>query len=157
MHVRSQIPNRRSCFRAQGWHGATVHSVGNITVRTIAGLLMTAAIRPKRPKPRSQRTTQRHRRACLGLAACSSIYDLPLVTAPEPAKVVEGVRKAATEEKLVGLLEMSAVPEAYPLGLGGSGPYTLCIRGAESATGPRGVFQKQRLCGGWNVGHHRPL
>ena len=140
MHVRSQIPNRRSCFRAQGWHGATVHSVGNITVRTIAGLLMTAAIRPKRPKPRSQRTTQRHRRACLGLAACSSIYDLPLVTAPEPAKVVEGVRKAAAEEKLVGLLEMSAVPEAYPLGLGGSGPYILCIRGAESATGPRRTY-----------------
>jgi hypothetical protein len=123
--------------------------VGNITIRTIACLLTTAAIRPKRPKPRSQRPTQRHRRACLGLAACSSIYDLPLVTAPEPAKVVEGVRKAAAEEKLVGLLEMSAVREAYPLGLGGSGPYILCIRGAESATGPRrtcAVFFKNNEC-----------
>jgi hypothetical protein len=49
-------------------------------------------------------------------------------------------RKAAAEEKLVGLLEMSAMREAYPLGLGGSGPYILCIRGSESATGPRRTY-----------------
>ena len=76
----------------------------------------------------------------VGLAACSSIYELPSVTAPEPAKTIEGARKAAAEQKLVGLLEISAVREAYPLGPGGPAPYVLCIRGAESATGPRRTY-----------------
>jgi hypothetical protein len=54
--------------------------------------------------------------ACFSLAACATHYDLPLVTAPEPAKAIEGAKKAAAEEKLVGSLEISAVREAYPLG-----------------------------------------
>jgi hypothetical protein len=78
--------------------------------------------------------------ASFGLAACSTHYDQPLVTAPEPAKAIEGAKKAAAEEKLAGPLEISAVREAYPLGPGGSGPYVLCIRGAVSATGQRRTY-----------------
>ncbi len=75
--------------------------------------------------------------ASFGLAACSTHYDQPLVTAPEPAKAIEGAKKAAAEEKLAGPLEISAVREAYPLG---SGPYVLCIRGAVSATEQRRTY-----------------
>jgi hypothetical protein len=75
--------------------------------------------------------------ACLSLAACSTHYDLPLVTAPEPAKAIEGAKKAAAEEKLVGSLEISAIREAYPLG---PGPYVLCIRGAVSAKEVRRTY-----------------
>jgi hypothetical protein len=78
--------------------------------------------------------------ACFGLAACSSIYDLPVVSAPEPARAIEGAKKAAAEEKLIGPLEISAVRKAYPLGPGGSGPYVLCIRGAESTTALRRTY-----------------
>jgi hypothetical protein len=75
--------------------------------------------------------------ACFSLAACSTHYDLPLVTAPEPAKAIEGAKKAAAEEKLVGSLEISAIREAYPLG---PGPYVLCIRAAESAKEVRRTY-----------------
>lgn len=36
--------------------------------------------------------------ACFSLAACATQYDLPLVTAPEPEKAIEGAKKAAAEE-----------------------------------------------------------
>jgi hypothetical protein len=69
--------------------------------------------------------------ACFVLAACSSVYDLPLVTAPDPEAATKAAKQASNEEKLVGSVEVSAVREAHPVS---PGPYILCIRGAESAT-----------------------
>jgi hypothetical protein len=55
---------------------------------------------------------------CFVLAACSSsVIELPAINAPESAKAVEGAKRAATEEKLIGPLEISAVREAHPLSL----------------------------------------
>ena len=75
--------------------------------------------------------------ACLVLAACSSVYDLPPVSAPDPEAATAAAKKASNEEKLVGAVEVSAVREAHPLG---PGPYILCLRGAESATAPRRTY-----------------
>ena len=70
--------------------------------------------------------------ACLVLGACFAAYDLPPTYPPEPSKALEGAKRGANEEKLVGPVEISAVREAHPLG---PGPYILCIRGANSLTG----------------------
>ena len=72
--------------------------------------------------------------ACLVLGACFAVYDLPPTYAPEPSKALEGAKKGANEEKLVGPVEISAVREAHPLGLG---PFILCIRGVNPLTGTR--------------------
>ena len=64
--------------------------------------------------------------ACLVLGACFAAYELPPTYAPEPSKALEGAKRGANFEKLVGPVEVSAVREAHPLGLG---PYMLCIRG----------------------------
>jgi hypothetical protein len=79
--------------------------------------------------------------ACLVLGACSAAYDLPPVYAPELSKAMEGAKRGANAEKLVGPVEISAVREAHPLGLG---PYILCIRGTNSIVGMRtyAVFLK---------------
>ena len=75
---------------------------------------------------------------CCVLAACSSlVIELPIISAPEPLKAVEGAKKAAAVEKLVGLLEISAVREAHPLS---PGPYILCIRGGVSDTALRHTY-----------------
>jgi hypothetical protein len=74
---------------------------------------------------------------CFGLAACSSVYNLAPVTAPDPETATKAAKKASNEEKLVGSVEVSAVREAQPVS---PGPYVLCIRGAESATGPRRTY-----------------
>jgi hypothetical protein len=71
--------------------------------------------------------------ACLVLGACSA-YDMPPTYAPELSKAMEGAKKGANSEKLVGPVEISAVREAYPLG---PGPYILCIRGTNSIVGTR--------------------
>ena len=70
------------------------------------------------------------------LSACSTVpaYVPPPTYAPELSKALTGAKKAANEEKLAGPVEISAVREAHPLG---SGPYILCIRGANSFTGMR--------------------
>jgi hypothetical protein len=76
--------------------------------------------------------------ACLVLAACSSVYNLPPVTAPDSEAATKAAKKASNEEKLVGSVEVSAVREAHPLS---PGPYILCIRGAaESATALRRTY-----------------
>lgn len=75
--------------------------------------------------------------ACLVLAACSSVYNLPPVTAPDPEAATKAAKKASNEEKLVGSVEVSAVREGHPLS---PGPYILCIRGAESATKPSRTY-----------------
>jgi hypothetical protein len=78
---------------------------------------------------------------CLFLGACSTVYDLPPVYAPELSKAIEGAKRGANAEQLVGPVEISAVREAHPLGLG---PYILCIRGTNSIVGMRtyAVFLK---------------
>jgi hypothetical protein len=79
---------------------------------------------------------------CLALAACStqaeSTITAPYVppSAPTLAAVREGVKKAAVEEKLTGLIEMSDLRESDH----GPGRFVLCIRGAESASGPRPAY-----------------
>jgi hypothetical protein len=70
--------------------------------------------------------------ACLVLGACSAVYDLPQTYAPEPSKATEGAQRGANDEKLVGPVEVSAVRQAHPLGLG---PYILCIRGTNPTVG----------------------
>jgi hypothetical protein len=75
--------------------------------------------------------------ACFVLAACSSVYDVPLVTAPDAETATKAAKKASNEEKLVGSVEVSAVQEAHPVS---PGPYILCLRGAESATAPRRTY-----------------
>jgi hypothetical protein len=75
--------------------------------------------------------------ACFGLAACSSVSNLPPVTAPDPETATKAAKKASNEEKLVGSVEVSGVREAHPVS---PGPYILCIRGAESATALRRTY-----------------
>jgi hypothetical protein len=82
---------------------------------------------------------------CIFLGGCSSeVFELPVAYPPEASKVMEGAKKAANEEKIVGPVEVSALREAHALG---PGPYVLCIRGNSSATpGTRtyAVFFKDR-------------
>jgi len=71
--------------------------------------------------------------ACFVLAACSSVYNLPPVIAPDQEAAAKAAKKASNEEKLVGSVEVSAVQEDH---LVSPGPYILCIRGAVSGTAP---------------------
>jgi hypothetical protein len=79
---------------------------------------------------------------CLALAACStqveSTITAPYVppSAPTLAAVREGIKKAATEEKLTGFIEMSDLRQTDP----GPGRFVLCIRGAELASGPSRTY-----------------
>jgi hypothetical protein len=75
------------------------------------------------------------------LAACGGVdippaVDTPLV-APTPEKALEGARKAADEEKLTGLIEVSAVREGKSLG---PGDYMLCLRGSPSPLEPHRTY-----------------
>jgi hypothetical protein len=72
----------------------------------------------------------------LVLTACSTIpaYVPPATYAPKFSKAREGAKFAANQEKLVGLVEISAVRKAHPLG---DGPYILCVRGDNSRNGVR--------------------
>jgi len=71
---------------------------------------------------------------CFTLAACSAPVELPLMTAYVPPSMPtmdaarEGIRIAATEEKLTGPIEMSDLRETDH----GPGRFVLCIRGIES-------------------------
>jgi hypothetical protein len=71
---------------------------------------------------------------CLVLGACSTVYDIPATYAPEPSKALDGAKRGANEEKLIGPVEMSEVRQADPLG---PGPYMFCIRGANPTVGTR--------------------
>jgi hypothetical protein len=51
---------------------------------------------------------------------------------PTLAAIREGIKKAAIEEKLTGFIEMSDLRQSDH----GPGRFVLCIRGAESASGP---------------------
>jgi hypothetical protein len=79
---------------------------------------------------------------CLALAACStqveSTITAPYVppSAPTLATVREGIKKAATEEKLIGTTEMSDLRQSDR----GPGRFVLCIRGTGSASGPRRTY-----------------
>jgi hypothetical protein len=70
---------------------------------------------------------------CSTLAACASPVELPLLKAyvppsmPTTAAASEGIKKAATEEKLTGPIEMSDLRETDH----GPGRFVLCIRGVE--------------------------
>jgi hypothetical protein len=75
------------------------------------------------------------------LAACSGAdlppaVDTPLA-APTPDKALEGAHKAADEEKLTGLIELSGVREGKSLG---PGEYMLCLRGSPSPAEPRRTY-----------------
>jgi hypothetical protein len=86
--------------------------------------------------------------ACFVLAACSSVYNLPPVIAPDPEAATKAAKKASNEEKLVGSVEVSAVRDAH---LVSPGPYIVCIRGAISATAPLrtyAVFFKTTMMSG---------
>src|SRR5882757_10861836 len=61
--------------------------------------------------------------ACFVLAACSSVYNLPPVIAPDQEAAAKAAKKASNEEKLVGSVEVSAVQEDH---LVSPGPYILC-------------------------------
>ena len=75
--------------------------------------------------------------ACFVLTACSSsVYNPPPVSAPD-AEAANKAAKKASDEELVGSVEVSAVREAYSAS---PGPYILCLRGAESATAPRRTY-----------------
>jgi hypothetical protein len=71
---------------------------------------------------------------CLVLGACSTVFDLPATSAPEPSKAMAGAKQAANEEKLAGPVEVSEVRQADPLGLG---PFIFCIRGTNLLVGAR--------------------
>ena len=77
--------------------------------------------------------------SCLVVAACSSASDGPAPpprvrpSAPSPEAALAGAKVAVVEEKLVGLVEVSAVRPAVV----GPGQYFLCLRGAQSPSGPR--------------------
>src|ERR1700726_1817319 len=72
--------------------------------------------------------------ACFTLAACAPAVELPPMKAyvppsmPTTAAASEGIKKAATEEKLTGPIEMSDLRETDH----GPGRFVLCIRGVES-------------------------
>lgn len=75
------------------------------------------------------------------LASCStadippSVYIPP--AAPTPEKALEGARKAADEEKLVGAIEFSIARETKSFG---PGRYLLCLRGSRSLAEPRRTY-----------------
>lgn len=76
--------------------------------------------------------------SCLGLSGCSSaVYDLPAAVAPDSTAAIEGARKGASEARLVGPVEVSAVQQSHPLG---PGPYHLCIRGNSQGVSGQRVF-----------------
>jgi hypothetical protein len=70
---------------------------------------------------------------CSTLAACASPVESPLIKAyvppsmPTSAAASEGIKKAATEEKLTGPIEMSDLRETDH----GPGRFVLCIRGVD--------------------------
>ena len=75
------------------------------------------------------------------LAACGGIdlpaaVDTPLAV-PTPDKALEGARKAADEEKLTGLIEVSGIREGKSLG---PGEYMLCLRGSPSPLEPHRTY-----------------
>jgi hypothetical protein len=71
---------------------------------------------------------------CFTLAACSTAGESSIIGAyvppsmPTMAAARDGIKKAATEEKLTGSIEMSNVRETDH----GPGRFVLCIRGVES-------------------------
>lgn len=72
--------------------------------------------------------------AGLLLGGCSSaIYDLPVGYAPDQSDAPDQANtiQGANEVKLEGLVEISSVRAAYPLG---PNPFVLCIRGISSLT-----------------------
>jgi hypothetical protein len=79
---------------------------------------------------------------CLALAACSTQAESTITaayvppSAPTLAAVREGIKKAATEEKLTGSIEMSDLRQSDH----GPGRFVLCIRSAESASAPRRTY-----------------
>jgi hypothetical protein len=69
---------------------------------------------------------------CFMLGACSTTAELPTPayvppSMPTVAAAGEGIKKAATEEKLTGPIEMSDLRQADH----GPGRFVLCIRGVE--------------------------
>jgi hypothetical protein len=70
---------------------------------------------------------------CFTLAACSTAGESSIIAAyvppsmPSMAAAGEGIKKAATEEKLTGPVEMSDLRETDH----GPGRFVLCIRGVE--------------------------
>lgn len=76
--------------------------------------------------------------SCLVLSGCSSaIYDLPAAVAPDSTAAIEGARKGASEARLVGSVEVSAVQQSHPLG---PAPYRLCIRGNSQVVSGQRVY-----------------
>lgn len=79
--------------------------------------------------------------AVLALTGCSFFTEdaaAPApINAPEPAKAVEGAKRAATEAKLTEPLEVTSVRKADPLS---PGPYIVCVRGAASEKTPRYTY-----------------
>jgi hypothetical protein len=71
---------------------------------------------------------------CFTLAACSPAVESSIIGAyvppsmPTMAAASEGIKKAATEEKLTGPIEISDLRETDH----GPGRFVLCIRGVES-------------------------
>jgi hypothetical protein len=71
---------------------------------------------------------------CFTLAACSTAVESSIIGAyvppsmPTMAAAREGIKKAATEEKLTGSIEMSDLRETDH----GPGRFVLCIRRVES-------------------------
>ena len=74
------------------------------------------------------------------LGACSTVEAPPPVyVAPSPPSLLalrEGIKKASTEEKLSGPIEMSVLRKADR----GFGQYFVCMREANSSTERRGAY-----------------